>query len=97
MATKSILIVDDMKTVRMKLKQVCKDIGIENIYEAADGNQALQLLEGLSVDLILSDWNMPNLTASNSWPRFARIRSWPRFLLSSLLQRTRRALFSNPS
>lgn len=62
MATKSILIVDDMKTVRMKLKQVCKDVGVENIYEAVDGQQALQLLEGLSVDLILSDWNMPNMT-----------------------------------
>lgn len=62
MVTKSILIVDDMKTVRLKLKQVCTDLGIENIYEAVDGSQALQLLEGLSVDLILSDWNMPNMT-----------------------------------
>ena len=60
--SKSILIVDDMKTVRMKLKQVCKDVGIENIYEAVDGSQALQLLEGITVDLILSDWNMPNMT-----------------------------------
>jgi len=62
MSTKSILIVDDMKTIRLKLKQICKELGIENVYEAVDGTQALEMLEGVSVDLILSDWNMPNMT-----------------------------------
>lgn len=62
MSSKSVLIVDDMKTIRLKLKQVCQELGIENIYEAVDGTQALELLQGLAVDLILSDWNMPNMT-----------------------------------
>ncbi len=59
---KSVLIVDDMKTIRLKLKQVCKDLGIQSVYEATDGVQALEMLQGVTVDLILSDWNMPNMT-----------------------------------
>lgn len=59
---KSVLIVDDMKTVRVKLKRLCKELGIVNVHEAMDGQQALELLDMLKVDLILSDWNMPNLS-----------------------------------
>lgn len=62
MAGKSVLIVDDMKTIRLKLKQICSDLGITTVYEAVDGVQALDLLKGIQVDLILSDWNMPNMT-----------------------------------
>lgn len=61
-STKSVLIVDDMKTIRMKLRQVCKHLGIINIYEAMDGAQAIEMLQGVTVDLVLSDWNMPNMT-----------------------------------
>ncbi len=59
---KSVLIVDDMKTVRVKLKRLCKELGIVHIYEAIDGVQALEMLQGLKVDLVLSDWNMPNMS-----------------------------------
>ncbi len=61
-AEKSVLIVDDMKTIRVKLKQICTQMGIRNIYEAADGVAALEILKTMSVDLVLSDWNMPNMT-----------------------------------
>ena len=60
--SKSVLIVDDMKTVRVKLKRLCKELGINSVYEAGDGTQALEMLQGLKVDLILSDWNMPNMS-----------------------------------
>lgn len=59
---KSVLIVDDMKTVRVKIKRLCKELGIVQVYEAMDGAQALEMLQGLKVDLVLSDWNMPNMT-----------------------------------
>jgi two-component system, chemotaxis family, chemotaxis protein CheY len=59
---KIILIVDDMRTVRLKLKQICSELGIRHIYEAGDGLQALHVLEGVRADLVLSDWNMPNMT-----------------------------------
>lgn len=59
---KAVLIVDDMKTIRVKLKQICTQMGIATVYEAADGAQALEILKTMSVDLVLSDWNMPNMT-----------------------------------
>ena len=77
MATgKSVLIVDDMKTIRLKLKQVCKELGIQAVYEAMDGVQALEMLQGVSVDLVLSDWNMPNMTGIEL---VAKIRENPNF------------------
>jgi two-component system chemotaxis response regulator CheY len=61
-ADKSVLIVDDMKMIRVKLRQICSQMGLKNIYEAADGVEALETLKTVTVDLILSDWNMPKMT-----------------------------------
>ena len=60
--SKSVLIVDDMRMTRMKLRKICTDLGIKNISEAVDGAQALEMLEQVKPDLILSDWNMPNIS-----------------------------------
>lgn len=61
-----ILIVDDMKTMRMVMKKNLKECGFENITEADDGATAWPLIEqagfsGSPFQLILSDWNMPKL------------------------------------
>ena len=62
-----ILIVDDFETVRLFLRNALNQIGIENIEEAADGREALQLISaakksGEQFDLIFCDWNMPEMT-----------------------------------
>lgn len=59
---KTVLIVDDMKTVRMKLRKLCTELGISRIHEAMDGAEALQIMTNIKFDLVLSDWNMPNMT-----------------------------------
>lgn len=58
-----ILIVDDSAAIRKILQRVLRqtEIPIGNVYEAADGLEALQALENASVKLILSDINMPNM------------------------------------
>jgi two-component system chemotaxis response regulator CheY len=57
------LIVDDSRTMRMILKKQLTELGFEEIFEAGDGVQALELLEGISApDVALVDWNMPNMT-----------------------------------
>jgi two-component system, chemotaxis family, chemotaxis protein CheY len=58
-----ILIVDDSAAIRKILQRVLRqtDIPIGNVYEAGDGVEALQALEGATVNLILSDINMPNM------------------------------------
>jgi two-component system chemotaxis response regulator CheY len=55
------LVVDDSRAVRMIVCRTLREIGYE-VGEAGDGLQALEALgRGGSVDLILADWNMPEM------------------------------------
>ncbi|MDX9786393.1 MAG: chemotaxis response regulator CheY [Desulfobacterales bacterium] len=57
-----VLIVDDFATMRRIMKNILKQIGFTNIIEADDGTSAIEELKKTSVDLIISDWNMPKMT-----------------------------------
>lgn len=59
-----ILIVDDMMTMRKLLAKNCRDLGYKDLIEAADGKLAWEALQAASppIGLIISDWNMPNVT-----------------------------------
>ena len=58
----NILVVDDFPTMRRIVRSLLKELGFSNIEEAEDGNEALDKLRGDNgFDLIVSDWNMPNL------------------------------------
>lgn len=56
-----ILVVDDFATMRRIVKTCLKQIGFNNITEAEDGQVALQRLNENEFQLIISDWNMPNM------------------------------------
>jgi ABC-type nitrate/sulfonate/bicarbonate transport system substrate-binding protein/ActR/RegA family two-component response regulator len=56
-----ILIVEDAKVVRKMAIKILTEIGFTSILEAADGQIATQILSDNSdINLIISDWNMPN-------------------------------------
>ncbi len=57
-----VLVVDDFATMRRIVKGVLKQLGFTDIIEAEDGNLALEELKKEKVGLIVSDWNMPNMT-----------------------------------
>ena len=58
-----ILVVDDFPTMRRITKTLLKQLGYANIIEAEDGKQALDMLNSdASIEFIVSDWNMPNMT-----------------------------------
>ncbi len=57
-----VLIVDDFATMRRILKNILKQLGFKNLVEADDGTSAWEVLQGQSIDLIISDWNMPKMT-----------------------------------
>jgi len=57
----TILIVDDFASMRRIIKGTLKAIGFNNFIEAEDGVIALKKLEKEEVDLIISDWIMPNM------------------------------------
>jgi two-component system chemotaxis response regulator CheY len=53
------LIVDDEAHVRVFLKMLLKEAGIEHVWEAADGTQALALAGQHRPELVLLDVNLP--------------------------------------
>lgn len=56
-----IMLVDDSRTIRNIQKNVLARLGHTEIMEAGDGLEALKLLADDQPDLILIDWNMPNM------------------------------------
>ena len=56
-----VMLVDDSRTMRNVQKNILKQIGFDNILEASDGIDALSKLKAEAADLILLDWNMPNM------------------------------------
>jgi two-component system chemotaxis response regulator CheY len=59
-----IMIVDDSSAMRMIVKKTLRLAGFEGheITEAEDGAKALVAIKASKPDLVLSDWNMPNMT-----------------------------------
>ncbi|HNB60564.1 MAG TPA: response regulator [Phycisphaerales bacterium] len=56
-----ILLVDDSKTMRNIQRNVLSQIGTHEVEEACDGQDALSKAMAFQPDLILVDWNMPNM------------------------------------
>lgn len=59
----NILIVDDSKAMRMIMRKALREAGYHGheIKEASDGNAGLEVVHSGEVDIIMSDWNMPNM------------------------------------
>ena len=59
----NILIVDDSSTMRMIIKKIIKVSGFDigEVFEAADGREAIKVLTDEWIDLVLTDINMPNM------------------------------------
>ncbi len=57
-----ILVVDDFSTMRRIIKNILKQIGFSDIDEAENGQVALSKLNDNNYDLVVSDWNMPEMT-----------------------------------
>ena len=59
----NVLLVDDSSTMRKIIGRSLRQAGIDfdNIFEAGDGVEALEVLENEAVDIVLSDINMPNM------------------------------------
>lgn len=56
-----IMLVDDSKTMRSIQKGILTQMGHTNLVEACDGQDALSKVFAEKPDLILLDWNMPNM------------------------------------
>ncbi len=56
-----VLIVDDSVSARNYLKRVLRNIGFAHFSEAENGADGLDMLDRNSFDLIISDYNMPQM------------------------------------
>jgi len=56
-----IVVADDSGTMRMMFKQILNKAGFENLVMAVDGADGLEKVKTEKPDLVVSDWNMPNM------------------------------------
>jgi two-component system chemotaxis response regulator CheY len=60
---KKVLVVDDSRIMRNIVKNIFNDMKIPVTYfEAGNGKEALRLMRKEAIDLVLLDWNMPELS-----------------------------------
>ncbi|MGE0844631.1 MAG: response regulator [Flavobacteriaceae bacterium] len=57
-----VLVVDDYKTMIRIIRNLLKQLGFNEVDEAADGTEALEKMRSRKYGLVISDWNMEPMT-----------------------------------
>ncbi|PLX34495.1 MAG: two-component system response regulator [Hyphomicrobiales bacterium] len=60
--TMPVLVVDDYKTMIRIIRNLLKQIGFNDVDDAADGSEALNKMKERDYGLVISDWNMEPMT-----------------------------------
>lgn len=60
--TMPVLVVDDYKTMIRIIRNLLKQIGFNDVDDAADGSEALKKMRSRGYGLVISDWNMEPMT-----------------------------------
>lgn len=84
-----VLFVEDSLTMRRIIKNSLKNIGFSDIIEAENGEDALKKIEDTTVDLILTDWNMPEM---NGEELVLKLRSMEKYKKTPIYMITTRGL-----
>jgi two-component system chemotaxis response regulator CheY len=58
-----IMIVDDSRAMRMIVNRTLRQAGFEghDVVEASNGKEAFEAIRGSAPDIVLADWNMPEM------------------------------------
>lgn len=70
-----VLLVDDSLASRHHLRRLLEELGIERITEAVNGKEAVVLLQETMVDLVITDYNMPEMDG-RELTEYIRTQSW---------------------
>ena len=76
MEVKTILFVEDSPTMRRIIANSLKRLGYTDIIEAENGVDALDKIEGKTIDLLVTDWNMPEMNGADL---VKNIRAMPKY------------------
>ncbi len=80
------LVVDDFATMRRIVRNLLKELGFTNVEEAEDGAVALSKLRAGGFEIVVSDWNMPNmdgLTLLQTLRADAELKSLPFLMITA--------------
>ncbi len=58
------LVVDDSRLARRHIMRVLQNLGIRYMIEACDGKEAITVLQRETVDLVVTDYNMPEVNGA---------------------------------
>ena len=56
------LIVDDSSTMRRIIINTLNKLGYKECHEAANGREGVERLASTPVDMVITDWNMPEMS-----------------------------------
>lgn len=70
-----VLLVDDSPNARRFIRRVLENLGLRHFIEASNGREAVTLLADTMVDLIVTDYNMPEMDG-REFVEYVRTRSW---------------------
>ena len=59
-----VLLVEDQADSRAMIKNMLCEFGITQVFESADGHQAMQFMDTAFefIDIVICDWNMPGMS-----------------------------------
>jgi len=60
--TMKVLVADDSGVMRKIIIRALNSVGVNDVIEAANGQEAIDAFKANPVDMILTDWNMPEKT-----------------------------------
>jgi DNA-binding response OmpR family regulator len=60
----SVLVVDDNQYMRKVVRNLLVNVGVKNVYEAADGIAGLDAIRTVAPDIVVLDWEMPLLNGA---------------------------------
>lgn len=78
-----VLLIEDEKEARTMMRDMLSSMGVTQIFEASDGKEGMQFLDMAFdlVDIVLCDWNMPNMTGLDLLRQFRSVDNQTPFLM----------------
>ena len=64
MDVSTVLFVEDSPTMRRIIANSLAKLGYSDIIEAENGVDALEKIDGQTIDLVVTDWNMPEMNGA---------------------------------
>jgi two-component system, chemotaxis family, chemotaxis protein CheY len=87
MEDKKILFVEDSPTMRRIIANSLTKIGFTQVFDAENGLDALEKLKSSDFDMIITDWNMPEM---NGQELVEHLRQQDKYKLTPILMITTR-------